>query len=120
LTTEDEISAFKTRLIDRFGKLPKEVESLFEALRFRWICKQLGFERLNFKGGKLRLYFLSDPQSSFFETTHFQKIMSFVAQKGKNIGLGLKQTPKELILVADNVRGLKGVKVILEAILGVV
>jgi hypothetical protein len=44
--------------------------------------------------------------------------MGFVAQKGKNIGLGMKQTPKELILVADNVRGLKGVKAVLEAIWG--
>jgi transcription-repair coupling factor (superfamily II helicase) len=48
-------------LEDRFGKLPKQVNFLFEALRLRWLCKKLGFERLILKGGKLRCYFLQRP-----------------------------------------------------------
>ncbi len=120
LTTEAEIDAYRLRLIDRFGKLPRQVESLFEALRLRWACKKLGFERLIYKGGKLRLYFLSDPQSSYFETALFQKIMAFVAKNGRLMGLSAKQTVRELILAQDDVRSLKAVKSTMEQLLGLV
>lgn len=42
--------------------------------------------------------------------------MAFVAQKGKSVGLSMKQTNKELMLVADDVKGIKGVKRVLEAV----
>lgn len=56
------------------------------------------------------------PQNGFFYLTHFAKIMAFVAQKGKSVGLSMKQTNKELMLVADEVKGIKGVKRVLEAV----
>jgi transcription-repair coupling factor (superfamily II helicase) len=117
LTDEEAIEAYKQRLIDRFGKLPKQVESLFEGLRLRWACKKLGLERLIFKGGKLRLYFLSDPQSSYYETALFKKIMAFAAKNGRLMGLTVKQTPRELMLAQDDVRGLKTVKSTFEQLL---
>ncbi|MBL7776409.1 MAG: DEAD/DEAH box helicase, partial [Saprospiraceae bacterium] len=119
---EDEkgIEAFSQMLEDRFGKLPKQVHFLFEALRLRWMCKKLGFERLSLKGGKLRCYFVSDPQSSFYETDQFNRLVQFVGEKGRIMGFHLKQTTKELIFVQDEVRGLKQTKGTLEVLLGVV
>jgi len=114
------IEAFSKMLEDRFGKLPKQVNFLFEALRLRWMCKKLGFERLILKGGKLRCYFVSDPQSSFYETAQFNKLIQFVGDKGRIMGFHLKQTNKELIFVQDEVRGLKQTKGTLEVLLGVV
>jgi transcription-repair coupling factor (superfamily II helicase) len=117
LETEEDITAYASRLEDRFGKLPKEVNALFEALRLRWMCKKLGFERLILKGGKLRCYFVSDPQSSFFETELFRKIFQFVGEKGKPLGLSLKQTNKELIFIQDGTRTVKQAKNMLEQIM---
>ncbi|MBK8556130.1 MAG: transcription-repair coupling factor [Lewinellaceae bacterium] len=117
LTTEEDITAYAERLKDRFGKLPTQVNSLFEALRLRWMCKKLGFERLILKGGKLRCYFLSDPQSSFFETETFNNLMAYVASKGRVMGLSLKQTTKELIVVQDEVRSVAQAKRTLEQLL---
>ncbi len=96
------------------GKLPKPVDALFEALRLQWVCKKIGFERLILKSGKLRCYFVSDPQSSFYETAHFQKIAQLVATRGRIMGISLKQTNKDLILVQDEVWSLKAVKGLLE------
>ena len=120
LETEEDIAAYARRLEDRFGKLPKAVSNLFEALRLRWMCKKLGFERLILKGGKLRCYFLSDPQSSFFETQAFQKVMAYVASKGRIMGISMKQTNKELILVQDEVKGIRQAKSTLDQLLEVV
>ena len=112
------IEAYAARLRDRFGKLPKPVENLFEALRLQWLCKRIGFDRLILKGGKLRCYFHSDPQSSFYSTEHFNKVMAFIAKQGRFIGISIKQTPRELILVQDDIRGLKAVKSTLEKVVG--
>ncbi len=117
---EEGIAAFAKRLEDRFGKLPHQVNALFDGLRLQWLCKKLGFERLILKGGKLRCYFLSDPQSSFFETETFNKIVQFVGAKGRIMGISLKQTNKELIFVQDDVRSLKAVKGVLEQVVGAV
>ncbi len=114
LQTEEDIAAYAKRIEDRFGKLPREVSALFEALRLRWICKKLGFERLILKGGKLRCYFLGDPQSAFFETEVFNSLVQFIGSKGRLMGLHLKQTNKELILVQDEVRSIKQAKSTLE------
>lgn len=117
LETEEQISDYAQRMQDRFGKLPKEVFALFEALRLRWMCKQLGFERLILKGGKLRCYFLSDPQSSFFETDLFNNMVQFVATKGRIMGITMKQTNKELIFIQDEIRSVQAAKRTLEQLL---
>ncbi|MCB9307719.1 MAG: transcription-repair coupling factor [Lewinellaceae bacterium] len=120
IESEEDIEKFAKRLEDRFGKIPKQVNALFEALRLQWTCKKLGFERLILKGGKLRCYFIGDPQSSFYETELFGKIMAFVQQKGRIMGLSMKQTNKELIMVQDEIRSLKQVKATLEQVAGAV
>jgi transcription-repair coupling factor (superfamily II helicase) len=116
IADEAGIEQFKTMLTDRFGPLPREVQALFEALRLRWVCKQLGFERLIYKDRKLRCYFLGNPQSSFFETAHFNAIMAFVSAESRKLLLSLKQTTKDLILIQDDVRSIKEVKATLEKI----
>lgn len=112
--SEEGIADFSKRLQDRFGKIPAPVQALFDGLRLQWICKKIGFERLILKGGKLRCYFLSDPQSSFYATDHFQKILVFLQKHGRIMGVTLKQTNKELILVQDDVRSMKAVKSLLD------
>jgi transcription-repair coupling factor (superfamily II helicase) len=114
IENEEGISAFAQRLQDRFGKVPASVNALFDGLRLQWTCKKIGFERLILKGGKLRCYFLGDPQSSFYNTEHFHKVMAFMNKHGRIMGISLKQTNKELILVQDEVKSLKAVKSLLE------
>jgi transcription-repair coupling factor (superfamily II helicase) len=116
---EDEagIEAFRTRLRDRFGPVPKEVDTLFEGLRLRWVAKKLGLERIILKGGKLRGYFVEDPQSLFYETERFGRVMQYIAVgAGQTKGMSLKKTNRHLILVRDNVRTLPGVRKLLGSI----
>ncbi len=105
---EDEagIEAFVNGMEDRFGKVPKSVFNLFEGLRMRWYGKKLGFERINLKGNKLRCYFISDPQSTFYETEHFNRLVAFVNGKADR-HLGFKQSNRYFIMIKDECRGLK-------------
>jgi transcription-repair coupling factor (superfamily II helicase) len=45
--SQDEIAAMQEELIDRFGELPPQVQSLLESHRLRLLCKPLGIVRLD-------------------------------------------------------------------------
>jgi transcription-repair coupling factor (superfamily II helicase) len=103
LESEEEITSFRDELEDRFGPVPGEVDMLFEGLRLRWACRKLGFERLILKNRKLRCYFISDPQSAYFETEHFQKMMKFISSEGRQFGLSLKQSKRFLLVIKEDI-----------------
>lgn len=107
LENEEQIATFRTQLEDRFGAVPKTVDNLFDALRLRWIAQKMGFERLliSQKTG-MKAYFISQPQSPFFETAFFGNLLEYL-QKRQNHRIFLKQSNKFLILVCEQVKTLK-------------
>ena len=107
IETEEEIETYINRMRDRFGRIPPQVHELFEGLRLRWICKKMGFERLILKNNKLRCYFVENPQSNFYESALFQRILEYVGSKGLQKGLSFKKSNRHFILVKDHVKSLK-------------
>lgn len=103
----DGLEAFATRLQDRFGPLPPQVHTLFDALKLRWICKELGFERCILKNDKLQCFFVLNPQSSFYETDYFKSFLAFIGQSGSEYGIRLKQSRQYLIVIKEDVNSLK-------------
>jgi len=114
LKDEEDIIKFKSILKDRFGKLPNQMDNLFEGLRLKWICKKLGFERFSLKSRKMRLFFISNPQSAYFESEIFLKLLNLFSNHKTQTGFTLKQTPKYLILIHENVKSLKIARQLLE------
>jgi transcription-repair coupling factor (superfamily II helicase) len=114
VNSEEELEQFEKMLKDRFGDVPKQVFELFDAIRLRQTCKELGFERVLLKSGKLRLYFISNPQSTYFDTKTFQDLMAYVTVGGAKHGLSLKQTPKYFMLIKSGVHTLKATKAVLD------
>ncbi len=104
LEKEEDLKAFSQELEDRFGPIPRKVEDLFVALRCRWVAKQLGFEKLILRKKQLRLYFISDPESPYFESEVFQYIMSYI-QTGTSKA-HLKNIGKNFMLIIDKVNDL--------------
>ncbi|MBB5623131.1 transcription-repair coupling factor (superfamily II helicase) [Pedobacter cryoconitis] len=80
LDDELQLTAFETSLKDRFGSVPKPVKTMLNVLRLQWTAKKLGFEKLSFKKGVLRGYFIADKQSNFFDSPMFHKILTFAQQ----------------------------------------
>ncbi|MEM7572212.1 MAG: transcription-repair coupling factor [Bacteroidota bacterium] len=117
IETEDGLQEFRESLQDRFGKVPEPVEELFDGLRLRWVCRQLGFERLVLKNQKLMCFFVEDPQSTYYESPAFAKVSQLIATEGKLRGLRLKQTPRSLIMIREGVKSLSLAEDILKAIL---
>ncbi|SVE35556.1 uncharacterized protein METZ01_LOCUS488410, partial [marine metagenome] len=75
--SEKEITIFSKSLEDRFGKLPKAVCYLFDALRLRWIGKEVGFRRIILKSDYMKAFFIEDKNSFYFETPQFLKVLEY-------------------------------------------
>jgi transcription-repair coupling factor (superfamily II helicase) len=101
INNETELDLFKGKLVDRFGRIPKQVDELLNGVRIKWLAKQLGMERIIFKNRTLKCYFVESPQSAFYESTVFHGIMNAVQQMGK--GLSMKQAGKHLVLTMDGI-----------------
>ncbi|MBK7343794.1 MAG: hypothetical protein IPJ06_12325 [Saprospiraceae bacterium] len=112
--TEEDLQTFSDMLTDRFGKIPDEVNELFDGLRLRWICKELGFERLVLKNGKLRAYFVQNPQSAFYDSATFKNLFTVMANKGKALGLSIKEVRNHLLVARDDVRDLRQARRVLQ------
>ena len=76
---EAETEAFRCRMIDRFGAIPKEGEDLIRVVRLRMLGKSLGVEKITLKSGRMRLQFVSQSDSPFYESVAFGRIIEFCA-----------------------------------------
>jgi transcription-repair coupling factor (superfamily II helicase) len=116
LTTEEELQSFSSKMVDRFGPLPEQVDTLFDAVRLRWLCKELGFERCIFKSNKLQCFFVLNPQSAFYESPYFKDFLEFIGSHGDEYGIVLKQSRQYLLLVKDEVNSFEEAKSLLESL----
>lgn len=104
MTSDQEIAVFREMLEDRFGTVPQEVDRLFDGLRMRWLAKKLGICRIILKNHKLRLYFVENAQSIYYESRQFHSLMNLVATRGQELGLSIKERHNRLYLVKDDVQ----------------
>lgn len=116
LESNEQIIEFRDKLKDRFGPVPQQVEELFNGLRLRWRCKEMGFEKLTLKNHTLRGYFISNAQSAFYETAYFQEFLKYLSSEGNKLGLTIKQSRNYLIMKKENVSNLKEATIILDRI----
>jgi transcription-repair coupling factor (superfamily II helicase) len=99
--TEQDLVNFHTELADRFGPIPPEVEDLFTTVRCRKIAVELGFEKMFLKNDTLKCFFVSNPESPYFQSATFNGILHFL-QTGTNKGK-LKQVGKNGILIVEGI-----------------
>ena len=102
--TEDNLVAFHNELTDRFGQVPVEAEDLFTTVRCRKIAVELGFEKLFLKNDVLKCFFVSNPDSPYFQSDTFNKILLFL-QIGTNKAK-LKQVGKNGILIVEQIKSM--------------
>lgn len=105
IKTEAELQKFEAQLLDRFGELPKPAIDLINSVRIKWIAIQMGLERVVMKNKKLTGYFISDQQSSFYQSPAFGKVLQFVKENAQTVKMKEKQTRNglRLLLTIENI-----------------
>ena len=117
---KDEITlqAYENKLVDRFGTLPKQAISLLNSIKIKWIATQLGIEKLVMKQGKMICYFVSDQQSSYYQSGRFNQVLQFVQKQSQLCKMKEKQTPNglRLLLTFENVKSIRKALELMEMI----
>ncbi len=78
LHTDDQLAAYRTRLVDRFGTIPQEGEELMCVVPLRRLAGQLGCEKLMLKQGRMTIFFVSNSDNPFYQSSAFDAILQFV------------------------------------------
>lgn len=102
IENETVLKEFLTRLIDRFGTLPKQSEELIDTIRLRWLAKEIGFEKIVLKNGKMIGSFISNAQSDYFQSNQFTKVLDFIKKYPKDCVM--KEVNQKLMLTIFHVR----------------
>jgi transcription-repair coupling factor (superfamily II helicase) len=116
--TEKALQDFHAEMNDRFGPIPAVAEDLFTTVRCRKMAVELGFEKMFLKNETLKCFFVSNPESPYFQSETFNKILQFL-QTGTNKAK-LKQVGKNGILVVEDLKDMNGLWRFLSKMLGAV
>ncbi len=101
-TNEKELEDFHKELTDRFGPVPQQVEDLFTTIRCRRMAVDLGFEKILLRDETVKCFFVSNPDSPYFQSETFNGILEFLQHQTNKAKL--KQVGKNGILVIDDIQ----------------
>ncbi|MBB1489697.1 hypothetical protein H4O21_24110, partial [Oceanospirillum sp. D5] len=91
------------------------VTDLLNSVQIKWLATKIGFEKVIMKQNKLIGYFITDQQSSFYQSSNFTKVLQFVQTHSQSCKMKEKQTRNglRLLLTFD---GITSVEQALEAL----
>ena len=84
---DNDLEAYRRRLTDRFGTIPEVAEELINVVPLRVLGKQLGVEKLMLKQGKMFLYFVSIPDSPYYQSEAFGKVIDYMTKNVRRCNL---------------------------------
>ena len=100
LKSNDEVERYRTRMRDRFGKIPPVAEELMRVVPLRQLGKSLGCEKIILKQGRMALFLVSNPNSPYYQSLAFDKLLNFITRNPRRCNLR-EQKGKRSIVVAD-------------------
>jgi transcription-repair coupling factor (superfamily II helicase) len=101
LDSEEGLDEIKEGLLDRFGEIPKPTQELFNAIRLRWIAKNIGLEKLVLKQKKLIGYFITNQESPYYQSSKFTRVLNYIQHNPH--ACKMKERNEKLTLVFENV-----------------
>ena len=101
LSTDEELEAYRDRLIDRFGPIPKCTQELITTITLRQKAKVMGIEKLILRQGKMVCHFVANPENPYYKSHEFMRMIRYVQSHPHQVHL--KETPERLSLVCQEV-----------------
>ena len=87
ISDDDQLDAYRKRLEDRFGKMPKEGEQLLLVVPLRRIGKKLGCEKVILKQGRMQMQFVSNPESAYYKSQAFGRALNYISSHTRRCNL---------------------------------
>lgn len=83
IETDDDLHAYRQRLVDRFGPVPHEGEELMQVVLLRRLGKLLGCEKIILRQGLMTLQFVSNPNSAYYQSKAFEAVINYVGNHAR-------------------------------------
>lgn len=114
LDRDEEVEAFRQRMIDRFGPIPQEGEELIHVVGLRRVGKLLGCEKILLKGGAMQLQFVSNVDSPFYRSKMFSRVIAYATSHIQDCAL--KEKNNKRILRISHVKSVEQARSLLDII----
>ncbi|MCQ2243034.1 MAG: transcription-repair coupling factor [Bacteroidaceae bacterium] len=102
LKNDSDLDAYRKRLEDRFGPLPREAEELLKVVPLRRLGKHFGSEKIILKNGQMRMQFVANEDSPFFQSDVFMTLVMYAMNNSRSFKFD--ETRGKKILIAYNVK----------------
>ena len=99
---EEALKAFESRLVDRFGPLPRAARELLSVVRLRWEAIRLGMERVKVKNGLMIVQFVGEENSPYYKSETFMTLLQRVTQHPERFVL--KQHNNRLAMTVRSIK----------------
>lgn len=117
LDRDEEVEAFRQRMIDRFGPIPQEGDELIHVVGLRRVGKLLGCEKILLKGGAMQLQFVSNVDSPFYRSKMFSRVIAYATSHIQDCAL--KEKNNKRILRISHVMSVEQARSLLNMISGI-
>ena len=111
---EEDLVAFESRLIDRFGALPIAAQELLNVVRLRWEAVRLGMERVKVKNGLMIVHFVGESNSPYYKSEVFMTLLRKITTQPDRFVL--KQHNNRLAMTVRRVADVAEAVVVLRAL----
>lgn len=98
LELDKDLLDFKSRLEDRFGKVPPEGQELLRIVPLRRLAKRLGAEKIFLKAGRMTLFFVSNPDSPYYQSAAFGKVIGYMGRNPRYCNLREQNGKRSMVV----------------------
>ena len=114
IETDRDLEAYRQRLQDRFGPVPRQGEELMQVVALRRVGKRLGCEKIILKQGRMQMQFVSNPNSMYYQSAAFDKVLNYIGFHPRRCNLKEKNGKRSMVV--DDVKSVEGGVTVLRAI----
>lgn len=100
LVLDRDVDAFRNRLMDRFGPVPQETEELLRVVPLKRMAARLGVEKVFLKAERMSLFFVSNPDSPYYQSAAFGKMIDYMGRHPRSTNLR-EQNGKRSMVIKD-------------------
>lgn len=95
---DEELEAYRQRLIDRFGPVPRQGEELMLVVPLRRIGRRLGCEKIILRQGRMQMQFVSNTQSAFYQSAAFGRVINYIGYHPRRCNLKEKNGKRSMVV----------------------
>lgn len=95
---DEELEAYRQRLIDRFGPVPRQGEELMQVVPLRRVGRRLGCEKIILRQGRMQMQFVSNTQSAFYQSAAFGRVINYIGYHPRRCNLKEKNGKRSMVV----------------------